>query len=314
MDIFLKRYSWTLNLAVVILAGVVAGRTVSALSAVHLNEPPRLETSKDDTPRAVHTVSATISAEGLAGIFGAKLPSDEPEVEEEPEEIDLGDNIPSTLNATLVATIEANPERYSLSLITDNSSRNTAVYGIGDNLMGAEVIRIERRRVLINNDGRTEYLEMDEEDNGEEPSVAVRSTQRSAAARARRAPPSRSSSSSSSELSEQIQRTGDNEYTIAQEALDGTMSNLNEIATQARIVPAFEDGEAQGFKLFSIRPGSVYAEIGIQNGDVVRSINGFEINSPDRALEVYQRLRDSQRVEVEIVRRGQTIRKVYNID
>ncbi len=315
MEIFLKRYAWTLNVLVVILAGAVAGRTVSALSAVHLAEPQKLETAEPERPRSVHAVSTTVNAKGLAGLFGVGLPSDEPEPEpEEPEEVvDLGEEIPTTLNATLVATVEARPKHYSVALITDNNERSTAVYGVGDLLMGsAEVLRVERRRVLVRNEDRTEYLEMDgEKEEGSAPAVASATRQRPTAT-GRRGRPERPTSSGP-DLSDSIKRTGDNEYAVTKDAIESTLSNLNTIATQARIVPAFEDGVAQGFRLFSIRPGSIYSQIGIQNGDVVRKINGFEINSPDRALEVYQRLRESSRVEVELERRGQSIRKVYNI-
>ncbi len=82
---------------------------------------------------------------------------------------------------------------------------------------------------------------------------------------------------------------------------------------QARIVPAFKDGVATGFKLFSIRPDSLYTKIGIQNGDVIKRINGFDINSPDKALEVYTKLKESNRIEIEIDRNGANVRKTYNV-
>jgi general secretion pathway protein C len=85
------------------------------------------------------------------------------------------------------------------------------------------------------------------------------------------------------------------------------------VAMQARIVPAFKDGVSQGFKLFSIRPDSIYTKIGIQNGDVVKRINGFDMNTPEKALEVYSKLRESNRIDIEIERNGTPIRKTYNV-
>ena len=38
------------------------------------------------------------------------------------------------------------------------------------------------------------------------------------------------------------------------------------------------------------------------------------MNSPDKALEIYQKLRDATRIEVEVERRGETIRKQYSIE
>ena len=61
-------------------------------------------------------------------------------------------------------------------------------------------------------------------------------------------------------------------------------------------------------------PDSLYAKIGVQNGDVIRRINGYEMNSPAKALEIYQKLRDAHRIEVELERRCDTLRKTYSIE
>jgi general secretion pathway protein C len=82
---------------------------------------------------------------------------------------------------------------------------------------------------------------------------------------------------------------------------------------QARIVPAFKDGVSTGFKLFSIRPDSIYSKIGVQNGDVIRRINGYDLNSPEKALEVYSKLKEANRIDIELERSGSVVRKTYNI-
>ena len=81
---------------------------------------------------------------------------------------------------------------------------------------------------------------------------------------------------------------------LAKSTVNAALTDLSQLATQARIVPSFKNGVANGFKLFSIVPDSLYAKIGIQNGDVIRRINGYEMNSPDKALEIYQKLRDAK--------------------
>ena len=95
--------------------------------------------------------------------------------------------------------------------------------------------------------------------------------------------------------------------------IDKTLSNLNDVAMQARIVPAFKDGVAQGFKLFSIRPDSIYTKIGVQNGDVLKRINGYDLNSPEKALEIYSKLKEASRIDIEIERNGAAVRKTYNV-
>jgi len=113
---------------------------------------------------------------------------------------------------------------------------------------------------------------------------------------------------------EGVKQLSENNYVVAKKEIDGALTNLSELATKARIVPSFKNGVPNGFKLFSIVPDSLYAKIGIQNGDVIRRINGYEMNSPDKALEIYQKLRDANRIEVEVERRGDTVRKSYSIE
>lgn len=76
----------------------------------------------------------------------------------------------------------------------------------------------------------------------------------------------------------------------------------------ARIVPSFRKGKAIGFKLFSIRPSSAFAIVGLQNGDVIRSVCSFPLASPDRALEAYRLFKDARDLWFEFERKGESHR------
>ena len=69
----------------------------------------------------------------------------------------------------------------------------------------------------------------------------------------------------------------------------------------------------EGFKLYAIRPTSAFAKLGLTNGDTLTSINGFELNSADRALEVYTKLREATSLELEVTRRGKPVTLKYTI-
>jgi general secretion pathway protein C len=43
----------------------------------------------------------------------------------------------------------------------------------------------------------------------------------------------------------------------------------------------------------------------MQNGDTVQSINGYDMTSPDAALEAYTKLRKADHLTVGVERRGQ---------
>ena len=77
-----------------------------------------------------------------------------------------------------------------------------------------------------------------------------------------------------------------------------------------RVVPNYVNGQPRGFRLQGIRSGSMFSQIGIRNGDVIVSVDGTDIDSPQRAAELYDALIQNNNVEVTVLRRGreQTIR------
>ena len=81
-----------------------------------------------------------------------------------------------------------------------------------------------------------------------------------------------------------------------------------EMARGARVVPAFERGRSVGFKLFSIRDGSLFKRIGMENGDVVVAINDLPMDTPDRALALLETLRTATSLKVSLRRRGKPMR------
>ncbi|HXN42057.1 MAG TPA: type II secretion system protein GspC, partial [Myxococcaceae bacterium] len=201
------------------------------------------------------------------------------------------------LRVKLLGTLASVIGKWSIASILDLGNQRAQTYGIGDKVLGAEIVEIQRERVIVLNSNRREYI-------SNEPEVASHAPPEPK--RVGTDPPSTG-------LGTGIRAISDSEYEIPRAEIDRTLSNLNEVAMQARIVPAFKDGQAQGFKLFSIRPDSLYTKIGIQNGDVIKRINGNDINSPEKALEIYSRLRDASRIDIEIERNGAGLRKTYNV-
>jgi general secretion pathway protein C len=164
------------------------------------------------------------------------------------------------------------------------------------------VLEIERSRVIVLNNNRREFIDGTPGDgNAVIPAPVVA------------AAPVKTDAPPSAVLGAGVKQLSENDYEIPKEEIAKTLSNLNDVAMQARIVPAFKDGVAQGFKLFSIRPDSIYTKIGIQNGDVIKRINGLDMNSPEKALEIYSKLKDSARIDIEVERNGAAVRKTYNV-
>jgi hypothetical protein len=81
----------------------------------------------------------------------------------------------------------------------------------------------------------------------------------------------------------------------------------------ARIVPSIRDHVPNGIRLYAVRPCSVIAMLGFENGDLVERVNGVPLTSPDRLLHLYSRLPEARRVRVDLTRRGNPVQIVYQI-
>jgi general secretion pathway protein C len=110
-----------------------------------------------------------------------------------------------------------------------------------------------------------------------------------------------------------IQKIGANEYNIDRGVVDKILENQAELMRQARIVPEQENGKVVGIRLFGVRPDTLLGTLGMENGDRLEKINGFDMASPEKALEAYARLRTADNLTVSINRRGQEMNLDYNI-
>lgn len=100
---------------------------------------------------------------------------------------------------------------------------------------------------------------------------------------------------------------------VARWVVDRVLADTSALAGCARIVPWIGDGRPQGFKLYAVRAGSLLARLGLRNGDGLRTVNGWELSTPDTALEVYSRVRFTNRIELALVREGRLRRLTYRI-
>ncbi|HEY5938493.1 MAG TPA: type II secretion system protein GspC [Kofleriaceae bacterium] len=114
-------------------------------------------------------------------------------------------------------------------------------------------------------------------------------------------------------LFDTIVKVDDFNYTIPRKTVDQFTANPASFMRGARIVPSMKNGKPQGIKLYAIRPTSPYAKLGFTNGDTVQAVNGFEIDSMDRALEIYTQLRDAKELRFQLERRGKPVELTIKI-
>lgn len=184
----------------------------------------------------------------------------------------------------LLGTVAAGNPAFAWAAVLDREVRAHQVVRVGDRLKEtAEVIRIDRRRIILENQGRREELSLAEE--GEGPRTA-----------ARRPPPRRRVASSRGA----VEQLGRNRFALDDQSVDSMASNPAALFSQARILPKYEDGQMVGVQLNAIKPGSLFEEIGIQDGDVINEINGIRVTGQQESAQVLRELTEASEFNVTV--------------
>ena len=110
-----------------------------------------------------------------------------------------------------------------------------------------------------------------------------------------------------------ISKVSATEFNIDRGVVDKILENQADLMRQARVVPEQENGKVVGIRLFGVRPDTLLGVLGMENGDRLQTINGFDMASPEKALEAYARLRTADHLTVQVNRRGQNMNIDYNI-
>jgi general secretion pathway protein C len=305
----IKRYFWIVPVLAVVLCASYAAKAASYIIEANVlgdstkAPPARRPVLAEAEPRvARHSKDGTQL--NSRNMFCAECTPTVAQVTD-PSQVPL-----TSLALSLVATNVSTNPALSFASVVNSDTQVQGGYRVGDKLPGAGPVKeIHYKYIDFENAGRVERLVL----LGTSPVVAA-------------APPPAETTTVASaptgdpakdELQEAIdngiKKIDDNNYEIDRALVDKALANPMAIAKGARVVPSVKDGKSDGFKLYAIRQNSVYAKLGLSNGDTLQSINGFELTSAEKALEVYTKLREASSLDVSLQRRGKPVNIKYSI-
>jgi general secretion pathway protein C len=205
----------------------------------------------------------------------------------------------SSLKLVLMGTI-AGDNKTSAAFIEDSGTRTQGLYKVGDNIQGAVIKSITRNKVILKAGSRDEILTMGEGAPTSSGTIASSSPARGQTA------------SSSATQPVPVTAAAERNISMNRTEINESLKDLNGLLSQASIQPHSTDGQADGLAVTGIKAGSIFRKMGLRNGDVVKSVNNEAIKSPEDLINMYNELKSSPDISIQIQRRGEERTLNYN--
>ena len=195
----------------------------------------------------------------------------------------------SNLPLELIGIIYSPNPNSALASVKEKGYSIADIYRAGDEIIGNEqalVHSVQENRVVLNNNGVKECLEIKFKKG-----ASFAKSPKSSGSK-----PVKSDADSSDGLS-----TVQFESSFVEEALGPGFAKILE---SGRLVPYNRDGSMVGFKLIGVKGSSLWKKSGLNNGDVITSVNGASMAQPDKGFAFYEALQNEREIRVEYLKKG----------
>jgi general secretion pathway protein C len=219
--------------------------------------------------------------------------------EKDVSDIELEKLKQTSLNLKLFGTITGR-DAQDYAVIEDTQKRKQGLYKKGDSIQNAEIKLVLRKKVVLSVNGKDEILLMEDDKN--------------TPSKNRRKPSPLRDTEDEEESFEDDQFDSGETVNIDRDKINSSLKNINQLMSQVKVRPHFKDGKPDGLLLSHVQQNSIFKDMGLQNGDIVKGVNGKEIQSVDDALKFYDNLKSSSAVELQIERKGDPLSINYQIE
>ena len=94
-------------------------------------------------------------------------------------------------------------------------------------------------------------------------------------------------------------------YKINKGYLDKALLQIPDIMNQASgNFHRDTQGRIDGYQIFDIDPNSILSQIGLMPNDIIKSVNGQPVDSPAKAMQMFNDVKGSNNIQIGINRNG----------
>jgi type II secretion system protein C len=110
-----------------------------------------------------------------------------------------------------------------------------------------------------------------------------------------------------------VEDEGENRYGLQRDELKDALSHSAELFTQIHAIPNIQNGKGSGFTLQEIEPGSVFEDLGLEDGDQLTAIDGRQLENPAEAVGLLSTIQTRSAVDITVMRDGHPVQLHYDI-
>jgi general secretion pathway protein C len=291
LDSIAKRYFPAIVCSLLFVVALFQARGIAALVAGQLPDvnakPPAAHGQLPLSGPAAKSLSAKPilarnAFDSVTGPLDAPPPPPPAPVPTGPADANAEDP-PCPSGSIVLIAEDANPE-WSFAMI--RTSAGSKMRRIGDDVDGQKVKQIAWDRVWLTSGAGRCQLKLD----------IAKSSGKAGAPPTPGKPGAPPSPSAKPDSSGDVTKISDNEYVVSRAAVERQQGFGNELRKGTSLVPG------HGVRLQMVPPTSLLGQVGINTGDIVKSINGFDLTDLDKATEGYNRLKTSKEITLAIER------------
>ena len=319
VDQLLKKNFWIVILPLIAIAALLNAQAITQLVGVGLQpddkqlaQPPAVARTAPISSTSVRATSAEpiLNRNPFDHVTGSlKPPPVDDSMSTSSESVDQGDPFKAPICdgvKVLVIAASGDPE-WSFAAMTANGETKSALRRRGSEVGGKKVEFVGWDRVWLLSGGTRCQALLFKQPEVAKPTAPTTPTPTPTPS------PAGSGKPLDPSIASGIQKRSATEFDIDRAVVDKILENQADLMRQARIVPEQENGKTVGIRMYGIRPDTLLGHLGMQNADRLQTINGFDMASPEKALEAYARLRTADKLTVSLNRNGQNINLDYNI-
>jgi general secretion pathway protein C len=109
-----------------------------------------------------------------------------------------------------------------------------------------------------------------------------------------------------------IKRKGDT-IILDRSTVSKAVLHAREIMRNVQIKPYSSEGKKIGVKVTQLKPVGVLQDIGVEESDIIKSVNGLSLNSPYEIFRAYRSLKDKEELRVDLIRNGRPLVLTYKV-